>query len=68
MNLDIKGNYFHNNFYLPPTTGLDSSYTLLEKISPADESVKLWQCPIDARHINPIIESVEMGHKTWSTL
>ncbi|MCK5073893.1 MAG: aldehyde dehydrogenase family protein [Bacteriovoracaceae bacterium] len=65
MTFTIKGDYFHNNFYLPPTTGLDSSYKLLTKTNPANNDEKLWECPIDSRHITPVVESAEIGFNSW---
>ncbi len=65
MTYDIKGDYFHNSFYLPPTKGLDSSYILFKKTNPSNASEILWQCPADSRHIIPIVESAEAGFRSW---
>jgi len=65
MTYEIKGDYYHNNFSLPPTKGLDSSYILLKKINPSNTTEILWQCPADSRHIIPVIESAEEGFICW---
>ena len=65
MTYEIKGDYFHNNFNLPPIKGLDSSYILLKKINPSNTTEILWQCPADSRHIIPVIESADEGFKCW---
>jgi len=68
MTYEIKGDFFHNNFHLPPTKGLDSSNILLKKINPSNTTEILWQCPADARHITSVIESAEEGFKCWKQI
>ncbi len=65
MKYAISGNFFNNQFHLPPTSGLESVETIIRKKSPANLEQILWEAPVDYRHINPIIDSVMSGFDLW---
>jgi succinylglutamic semialdehyde dehydrogenase len=61
MNFTFKGNYFNNAFQSPQTSGIDRTDVYLERECPARLDHKLWRYPIDYRHIDPAIESLQEG-------
>ncbi|MFZ9000128.1 MAG: aldehyde dehydrogenase family protein [Bacteriovoracaceae bacterium] len=64
MKFELKGDYFNNEWVAPKTKGTDSTERFLLKNSPCDNQ-SLWMCPIDYRHIDPLVESAAKGHKVW---
>ena len=66
MKFNIKGSYFNGKYVLPPTSGPGSVETINNMFSPADEKIKLWECPFDYRHVEPVCESASKGFLAWS--
>lgn len=64
----ILGNYFHNNFHLPATTGPLAVENIIKRQCPADLSLSLWETPVDYRDVDRVIESAVTGFKTWRKL
>ncbi len=64
----ILGNYFHNNFHLPATTGPLAVENIIKRQCPADLSLNLWEAPVDYRDVDRVVESAAAGFKTWKKL
>lgn len=64
----ILGNYFHNNFHLPATTGPLAVENIIKRYCPADLSLSLWETPVDYRDVDRVVESAISGFKTWRKL
>lgn len=64
MEFEIKGDYFNDTWVLPQTKGTDATERFLHKESPSDDK-KLWTCPIDYRHIDPLVDCSIQGFRTW---
>lgn len=65
MNFDLKGNYFDGNFHLSSISGPDSAEGYFERYCPADLDTLLYQCPIEYRHVERVIESAQKGFSIW---
>jgi succinylglutamic semialdehyde dehydrogenase len=65
MKYELKGNYFNNEFNMPPTSGPDAVEHYLKRECPSDTTINLWDCPIEYRHVDPIISSAKKGYQTW---
>ena len=65
MRFAIKGNFFNDQFHMPPTSGLNSVETIIGKVAPFDLSQELWQCPVDYRHILGAVISAQQGFAKW---
>ena len=68
MKFQILGNYYNNAFHLPATSGPLAVENILKRYSPADVSLKLWEAPIDYKDVEKVIESANLGFKTWKKL
>jgi succinylglutamic semialdehyde dehydrogenase len=68
MKYQILGNYYNNNFYLPATTGPLAVENIISRFCPADISLQLWEAPVDYRDVDRVIESSNVGFKTWKRL
>ena len=64
MKFELKGDYFNNEWIPPKTKGTDSTERFLLKNSPCDNQ-NLWMCPIEYRHIDPLVDSAMNGFRTW---
>ncbi len=62
---ELKGNYFMGEFHSPPRTGPQAVEHFLKRHSPSDTNLSLWDCPIELRHIDPVIESAKIGFQTY---
>lgn len=60
------GNYFDGKFNQPPTSGLERVEIFLEKSSPADLDSPLWKIPVDFRHIDDVLASLNKGAEALS--
>ncbi len=65
MNFKLQGNYFNGQFHLPPLSGPQATEIMIKRECPANIEQELWSAPIDYRHIDPIIESAQIGFKKW---
>lgn len=68
MKFEIKGNYYNGAFHLPSTTGPHAVENIITKYSPADTSLKLWECPVDYQAIDKVIDSATTGFKSWKKI
>jgi len=68
MKFTIKGNYFNNEFNMPATSGPSAVEHFLKRDCPSDTSLRLWECPIEYRHVDPVIESANVGYQEWRKL
>jgi succinylglutamic semialdehyde dehydrogenase len=68
MKFKILGNYYGNSFHLPATTGPHAVENIITRFCPADLSLKLWEAPVDYRAVDSVIESANVGFKTWKKL
>jgi succinylglutamic semialdehyde dehydrogenase len=68
MKFNIKGNFYNNAFHLPATTGPNAVENIITRYCPADTSLKLWETPIDYRDVDKVIDSANLGFKTWRKL
>lgn len=64
----ILGNYYFNKFNLPATTGPLAVENIIKRNCPADISLKLWEAPVDYKDVEKVIESANVGFKTWRKL
>ena len=64
MKFELKGDFYNNEWVVPKTKGTDSTERFLMKNSPCDNQ-PLWICPIEYRHIDPLVDSAVEGFKTW---
>jgi succinylglutamic semialdehyde dehydrogenase len=64
----ILGNYYFNKFNLPATTGPLAVENIIKRNCPADISLKLWEAPVDYRDVEKVIDSANVGFKTWRKL
>jgi succinylglutamic semialdehyde dehydrogenase len=65
MRYKILGNYFENQFHLPATSGSLATENIIKKVSPANFEDKLWECPVDYRHTDQIVDSAINGFQKW---
>lgn len=65
MTIELKGNYFEGNFHYSSISGPDSAETYFERFCPADLDLLLYQCPIEYRHVERVIESAKKGFQFW---
>lgn len=65
MRFSIKGNYFNNQFHLSSTTGIDAIENEIERYSPADLDLHLWNIPVNYRHVDSVLDSAQAGFATW---
>lgn len=65
MKFEIKGNYFNNAFHLPATSGPLAVENIIKRYCPADLNLKLWEVPVDYKDVERVIESAQLGFKTW---
>lgn len=65
MKFSILGNYFNNAFHLPATSGPQAVETTIKRSCPADLSLILWEAPVEYRDVEKVVESANMGFKTW---
>lgn len=65
MKFQIKGNYYNNAFHLPATTGPLAVENIIKRFCPADVSLKLWEAPVDYKDVDRVIDSANLGFKTW---
>lgn len=68
MKFKILGNYFNNSFHLPPTTGSHAVENIIKRSCPADLSLQLWETPVDYKDVERVVESANVGFKTWRKL
>lgn len=65
MKYALKGNYFNGEWNQPITTGPDATELKITRTCPADLETSLWECPVDYRHVDPAVESAQMGFINW---
>lgn len=65
MKYALKGNYFNGQWNQPITTGPDATEIKMNRSCPADLETPLWECPVDYRHVEPVVESAYEGFKKW---
>jgi succinylglutamic semialdehyde dehydrogenase len=65
MKFTLKGSYFNNTYHLSPITGHGKVEVVIENYSPADLSQLLWICPVDYKHVEPVVHSSLEGFNTW---
>ena len=53
----LMGNYFLGEFHQPVTLGPNAVETFISRHCPADLSLKLWNAPIEYRHVDAVIDS-----------
>jgi len=61
----LMGNYFLGEFHQPVTLGPNAVETFISRHCPADLSLKLWNAPIEYRHVDAVIDSAVSGFKSW---
>lgn len=66
--MEIKGDYFNNNFHLAKMSGTSAVEQILTKTCPANLDQKLWICPIEPKHVDRVSESASSGFKVWKKL
>ncbi|MFN8371090.1 MAG: hypothetical protein U0T83_10775 [Bacteriovoracaceae bacterium] len=52
--MEIKGDYFNNNFHLAKMSGTSAVEQILTKTCPANLDQKLWICPIEPKHVDRV--------------
>lgn len=65
MKYELKGNYFNNEYVMPATSGPDSVERYLKRYSPANTELKLWECPIEYKHVDKVVEAAAESFKSW---
>lgn len=65
MKFQLKGNFFNGEFHQPATTGPHAVENSIKRNCPSDLSLKLWECPVELRHVDKVIESAVNAHQTW---
>ncbi len=65
MKYQLKGNYFEGSFHAPQTRGHQAVEKIIHRECPSDINLELWQLPVEYRHIEPTLESVERGYRYW---
>lgn len=63
--MQLKGNYFHGKFHQVETNGTNRADKIIVRECPADIEKTLWECPVEYRHVDAIIESANEGFKVW---
>lgn len=65
MKFKLNGNYFGNHFHESPTSGQNRVERFIKRECPADINTILWECPINYKHVDPVLDSAEAGYRTW---
>lgn len=65
MKYQLKGNFFNGAFHQPAVTGPHAVENFIKRTCPSDLSLKLWECPIELRHVDKVVESAVVGHNLW---
>lgn len=65
MKFQLKGNFFDGAFHQPATTGPHAVENFIKRNCPSDLSLKLWECPVELRHVDRAVESAVKGHALW---
>lgn len=65
MKFELSGNYFGNAFETSPVSGQNRVEKFIERECPADTETTLWKCPVNYKHVDPVLDSAEIGYKTW---
>jgi succinylglutamic semialdehyde dehydrogenase len=68
MKYNILGNYFLGSFHLPPTIGPHAVENIIKRLCPADLSMSLWETPVDYRDVEKVIDSANIGFKSWKKI
>lgn len=62
---ELKGNYYSGNYNYPKTSGIQSVERMMDRKCPANTDETLWECPIEYKDVDKVIESSVAGFKTW---
>lgn len=62
---ELKGNYYHNQYVQPTTTGPAATEVFVKRECPSDTSQVLWNLPVEYSHIEDVIASSVKGFQTW---
>lgn len=65
MKYELRGNYRHGSFALPPTSGISASENVIERYNPSNTEEKLWSMLVNYSAVDEVIESAVAGFKTW---
>ncbi len=65
MKFELKGNFFEGQFHQPQTTGPHAVENFIKRFCPSDLSLKLWECPVELKHVDKVVESSANAYKLW---
>jgi succinylglutamic semialdehyde dehydrogenase len=65
MEFELKGNYFNNQYHQPIVSGPKAVERFIERECPSNTNLQLWNCPVEYRHLEEVIASVNAGFSTW---
>ena len=63
--MQLKGNYFNNEFHQPPINGTRAVDVFIDRYCPAETSTLLWRMPVDYHLVEEVVEAAKKGFLTW---